>query len=89
MSRLADDEHSILLSEVQSGRWDWVGEMVQLLPVLGLVMGFGAPRRRSWWCRVGLRWGYCIGGMLNLILNGLLSTTHEGTLMCIVIIDLA
>ena len=29
-----------------------------------------------------------IGGLLGLILNGLLSSTHEGTLKCVVPIDL-
>ena len=29
-----------------------------------------------------------IGGLMGLILNGLLSSTHEGTLECVVPIDL-
>ena len=31
------------MSKVHPEWWDWVGKQVQLLPVLGLVMGFGAP----------------------------------------------
>ena len=39
-------------------------------------------------CQVGLSWGCHIGSMLNFIMNGLLSATHEGEFMCIVPIDL-
>ena len=40
------------------------------------------------WCQVGLGLICSIGGLLNLVLNGLLGATHEGTLECVVPIDL-
>ena len=40
------------------------------------------------WCRVGLGLVHSVGGLLNLVLNGLLGMTHEGTLKCVVPIDL-
>ena len=40
------------------------------------------------WCWVGLGLVRCVGGMLNLVPNGLLSATHEGTLEFVVPIDL-
>ena len=45
--------------------------------------------RRSLWCLVGLGLIGSIGGLLGLILNGLLSASHEGTLKCVVPIDVA
>ena len=41
------------------------------------------------WCQFGLGLVRCIGGMLNLVSNGLFSMTHQGTLECVVPIDVA
>ena len=43
---------------------------------------------RSLWCLVGLGLIGSIGGLLGLILNGLLSTSHEGTLKCVMPINI-
>ena len=40
------------------------------------------------WCWAGLGLIYIIGGLLNFVLNGFLSMTHEGTLECVVLVDL-
>ena len=69
-------------------RWDWLGEGLRLPPTLGLVVGFEAL-----WVEVLVVPGWVglvcgIGGLLGLVLNGLLSTIHEGTLECVVPIDL-
>ena len=40
------------------------------------------------WCQVGLGLVCSIGSLLGLVLNGLVSSSHEGTLECVVPIDL-
>ena len=40
------------------------------------------------WCWVGLGLICNVGNLLDLILDGLLSATHEGTLECVVPVDL-